>query len=193
MLKKILMTSALFALINIAYADPAPYVGGSSGIVNNTSSVKIDTFNYHYFGGSYRGVPFNLFIGYGGAFSNCFYLAGELFGTLGTADLTDKNGLKTSYGYGVAVVPGLMLSDHTLAYTRLGILRANFSKPSIMKMGGQFGLGLQTTLTQNIDVRFEYDYVAYGSINDSANSFFSNSNVNPRSDQFTVGIIYKFD
>lgn len=194
MLKKFVMTGALLAMgTGIAFADPipAPYVGASLGITTNTSSVKVTSPSTNYFGGSYRGIPFNLFVGYGGIITQCFYLAGEGFGTVGTFDISDKNGLKTSYGYGIALIPGVMLSDHTLAYLRGGVLRANFSAPNEMRTGGQFGLGLQTTITQNVDLRLEYDYVAYTSTSKTLNA--TNVSVSPRADQFTLGLLYKFD
>lgn len=195
MFKKILVISTiLFSSISIANADPAPYVGASIGITNNTSSVKYDLSNlatYNTFGGSYRGMPVNIFIGYGGVITQCFYLGGELFGTLGTFDLTDDTGLKTSYGFGLAIIPGLMLSDQTLAYLRFGILRAKFSRAEEMSNAGQFGLGLQTIVTQNVDLRVEYDYVAYRSVSALINN--SELSVTPRSDQFSVSLIYKFD
>lgn len=193
MFKKIILITAMTTLTtNVALANySAPYLGASFGITNTTSNVKISTPN-DFAGGSYRGVPFNLFVGYGGVLDQNFYLAGEVFGTVGTANLTDYKGLKTSYGYGASILPGIMLSDHTIAYARLGVVRSRFSKQNVTRTGGQAGLGLQTCLTQNIDIRGEYDYVAYKSVDGS----FLNRNswsLTPRSDQVTLGVVYKFD
>lgn len=178
MFKKILIVAALAASSSIAFASPAPYVGAGLGVTVNTSNSW----------GNYRGVPFNVFAGYSGVVSQSIYLAAELDATLATAEISNHSaGLKTSYGYGVSFLPGVMLSDHTLAFARLGVVRSRFSNPSTTTTGGKFGFGLQTTLTQNIDVRGEYDYTAYRSINRYG---FTNS---PVSDAANLALVYKFD
>lgn len=193
MVKKILLVSTIAALAsaNIAMANPAPYVGASIGITSNTSNIKLNGRTINIAGGNYRGMPINLFAGYGGVISQNFYLAGEAFVTPGTISLNNNNGLKTSYNYGVAIIPGVMLSDNTLAYVRAGILKAKFSSANGTRTGGQFGVGLQTTLTQNIDTRLEYDYVAYRSI--TATSAPNKLTISPRADQVSAALIYKFD
>lgn len=182
MMKKILFASALLVSAHVALATPAPYLGGSAGITANTSSQGV---------GSYRGMPFSGFVGYGGVLDQNFYLAGEVTGTLATADVTNGGLLKTSYGYGISVLPGMMLSDHTLAFVRLGVLRTNFSNANSMLTGGQFGFGIQTTLTQNVDLRGEYDFIAYRSNSDFDHATYSS--LSPRSDTFNLGLVYKFD
>lgn len=186
MLKKVLLASAIaLTASSAAVANTAPYVGASIGIVNNTANVKYNGTNDTV--GAYRGVPFNLFAGYGGVINQSFYLAGELFGTVGTANISNNSTLKTSYGLGAAIIPGVMLSDHTLAYARAGVVRSRFSDADMSRTGGQFGLGMQTALTQNVDLRGEYDFVAYQSKNTDFGS------VAPRQDQFSVGLVYKLD
>lgn len=180
MFKKVLIASAILAsTIGAALANPAPYVGASIGVIANTSSN----------GGNgqpanYRGVPVNLFAGYGGIVNQNIYLAGELTGTLGTGELNSNNGIKTTYGYGASFIPGVMLSDHTMAFARAGVVRTRFSQVSEMSTGGQVGLGLQTSLTQNVDLRGEYDYTAYRSVGGIGS---------PRQDAFNLGLAYKFD
>ncbi len=183
MLKKVILASAVLASsASFAMNAPAPYVGGSVGITANTSSSNAV--------GSYRGVPFNVFAGYGGVINQSFYLAGELGATLGTADIQD-NGLKSSYGYGVSIIPGVMLSDHTLGFARAGVVRARFPKQNSNSTGGEFGVGLQTSLTQCLDLRAEYDFIAYRSISGKTGG--KAYSVSPRSDQFNLGLVYKFD
>ncbi len=184
MFKKTLLSSVILAVTTgMAVANTAPYVGGGLGLVNNTSS------NNGYGHSAYfRGVPFNAVAGYGGVVTQNIYLAGEFFATPGTADISDNNGLKTSYGIGVSILPGLMLSDHTFAFARAGFVRTRFSDAGSMQNGGQVGLGLQTTVTQNIDVRGEYDFTSYGSFNGKINRVSS-----PNSDAFNVALLYKFE
>lgn len=188
MLKKILAGSMLLgSTMSIAFANPAPYLGGSMGVLVNTSS-NVATSSTMSEAGSFRGVPFSLFAGYGGVINQNFYIAGELFGTVATAELNNANGLKTTYGYGASVLPGVMLSDHTLAFARAGIVRTRFSNAGTSSTGGQFGLGLQTTVTQNIDVRGEYDFTAYRSLSNSVGNVGA-----PRQDAFNLALVYKFD
>lgn len=187
MLKKIVLASAILSsTIGIATAaqDLAPYVGAGLGVTVNT--LNTDSHGHEYGISNYRGVPFNLFAGYGGIVSQSYYLAGELGATLATANISGSNALKTTYGFGASIIPGIMLSDHTLAYGRLGVVRSKFDNDD-MRNGGQFGLGMQTSLTQNVDLRGEYDFIAYKSISSQGIS------VSPRADQFTVGLVYKFD
>lgn len=196
MFKKTLLISTILATTTSFAASTAPYVGASLGIINNTSS-SVPYATQTNSGqptrilaqpGNFRGVPLNVFAGFGGVINQNFYLAGELFGTVATAEISSNNGLKTSYGYGVSILPGFVLSDHTLAFVRGGLVRTRFSDANNTETGGQVGVGLQATLTQNMDVRGEYDYTSYGSFNNSIGKISS-----PTSDAFNAALIYKFD
>ncbi len=179
MIKKLLVASAILAAtssVSFATAAPAPYLGASLGVVNNSSSY-----------GNFRGMPLTISGGFGGLVNQTIYLAGELFGTLGTSTLqsnpaVNHSSLKSTYGYGASVIPGIMLSDHTMTYARLGVVKTRFSHYSKTVTGGQLGLGMQTSLTQNWDLRGEYDYTAY-------NKF---SGMSVKSDAFNLGVVYKF-
>lgn len=191
MLKKIILTSLIAAVTtSVAIANTAPYVGASIGITTNTANVKANGSEFT--GGAYRGVPVNLFAGYGGVVNQNFYLAGELSGTVGTMNISDNTQLKTTYGLGASIIPGVMLSDHTLAYARAGVVRSRFSNDGgNTQTGGQLGLGMQTCVAQNVDLRGEYDFVAYKSKNDTLGS--TTTSTAPRADQFTLGLVYKLD
>ncbi len=178
MYKKLLIASAILATSStVALASGAPYLGASLGVVDNTANT-----------GSFRGMPLTINGGYGATVNQSIYLGGELFGVLGTSTL-DKHttrsnpSLKTTYGYGVSFIPGYMLSDHTMAYARVGVVKTHFSNIDDTATGGQVGLGLQTSVTQNWDVRGEYDYTKYRRIN----------GVSPQSDAFNLGLVYKFE
>lgn len=178
MLKKLLMASVIAAITtNVAFATSgAPYIGASLGSKVNTSTFE-----------NFRGVPINIMVGYGATIGEGIYLAGEVFSTITDATVTD-NGLKSTFAYGVSIIPGLYLSDHTMGYVRAGVIRTRFSPAGGNNQtvsGGQFGLGIQTNLMQSWDLRGEYDYDAYGNIH--------NVPGNPRGDEFNLGIIYKFD
>jgi opacity protein-like surface antigen len=177
MLRKLLIASAIAAVsTQVAFATGAPYIGAALGSKVNTSTYV-----------NFRGVPINIMAGYGATIGEGIYLGGEVFSTVTDAEVTD-NGLKSTFAYGVSIVPGLFLSDHTMGYVRAGIMRTRFSPSGLGNVtvsGGQFGLGIQTNLMQNWDLRGEYDYDAYGSI--------SGLSGNPRGDDFTLAILYKFE
>jgi hypothetical protein len=178
-MKKILFPLVMLASTGVALANPSPYVGANIGITTNTTSN-----NGNNQAANFRGIPVNLFAGYGGILSQNFYLAGEIFGTLGTGEIDGKGGVKTTYAYGASMIPGVMLSDHTMGFARVGVIRSRFSSVSSYSTGGQFGVGMQSTLTQNVDVRGEYDFGAYRSVGGISS---------PRQDAFNLGLVYKFD
>lgn len=175
MFKKLVIASAVLAISGAAFAN-APYFGVSVGEKTNSSNNR-----------NARGVPATLSVGYGALVSQSVYMAGEIFGTAGTANVSD-NGLKSTYGYGVSFIPGVMISDHTMGYARIGAVRTRFTPTGLSNRsvtGGQLGLGLQTSLMQSWDLRGEYTYTAYSSLSGVSGS--------PRSDEFTVGLVYKFE
>jgi opacity protein-like surface antigen len=186
MFKKCLFLTTLLAS-NIATASygPYPYVGAGIGITANTS-----TSNTY---GSYRGVPIDLLLGFGGLVYQNFFLAGELTATLYTADLSNQGAVRTNYGAGISILPGIELCDHTLLFARLGAVRTHFSQVRVPTTsttanltGAEFGVGMQANVTQNIDIRGEYNFITYGNLNAGGYS------AKPRSDVFMTSLIYKF-
>lgn len=189
MLKKLTTASALLAVTaGVAMANPAPYIGAGLGITANTS-----TNSSAYMTSAFRGSPLSVLAGYGGTVNDWYYLAAEVNATLLTSSLSGTGTLKSSYGYGVSVLPGYMLSDHTVAFLRAGIVRTQFSDLDKYSTGGQLGLGLQTSLTQNLDVRGEYDFTAYSAMNTSVKTGGWVNSIAPRSDTTTLSLVYKFD
>jgi opacity protein-like surface antigen len=186
--KKIILAGVITMLtVGIAAAAAVPYVGGSLGISNTTSDDIITTTGTT--SGFARGVPLTLFVGYGGVLNeSSLYFAGELFGTVGTAEISSNNSTnsgtpRNTYGFGLSALPGVMLSDHTLAFLRVGVVRSEFTNGG-QANGGQLGIGLQTALTQNVDMRLEYDFTAYEDVGVIDH---------PRTDAVNLGIIYKFN
>ncbi|EKD55148.1 MAG: hypothetical protein ACD_60C00025G0045 [uncultured bacterium] len=177
MLKKIAIASSILAVSStLSFASSAPYLGIGLGLTNNTAGTS-----------NYRGIPFTISGGYGATVDQNVYLAGEIFANLGTATLNNNPGgvsLRTTYSYGLSFIPGLMLSDHAMMFIRLGVIKTRFSSlNSNATTGGQAGLGLQTSVTQNWDVRGEYDYTSYRRVGGAS----------PRSDAFNIGLVYKFE
>lgn len=181
MIKKVLIATALLsATASTAFAaqGPAPYVGASLGITANTST---NAGNGN--AGAFRGMPLKVFAGYGGVITQSIYLGGEFGGVAGTSQLSNKNNMRTSYGYSASLLPGILLSDQTLAYLRAGVVRSRFSNVNNMATGGEFGVGIQTNVMQDLDLRGEYDYTAYRTVSGISS---------PNSDAYDLGLVYKF-
>lgn len=179
MFKKLLVATAILAAsssVALAAYAPAPYLGASVGLVNNSSNsdTSID----------YRGITGNISLGYGGIVSPNFYLAGEIYGVPGSISVTGSSSLKTSWGVGASVLPGVMINDRTIGYARLGVIESRFSGPGTSRLGGQAGLGMQANVCQNWDVRGEYVYTKYNTVRGISS---------PNSDAFNVGVVYRFE
>jgi len=198
MFKKMLVATAILASSSVAFANAGvPYAGASIGVNDTQMNVKDagSTFNV---GG--RNANFTLFAGYGALVNPMFYLGGEAFvnSTAGNFDAVNAPAIgtvtyDTRYTYGVSLIPGLMLSDHVMAYGRVGVARASFNvkapgaNDDESVTGAQAGLGLQTSVTQNLDLRGEYVYSSYRSFTTGG------VKTSPSSDQFNVGLVYKFE
>lgn len=179
MFKKLLVVSAILAASStVALASvnsaPAPYVGGSIGLTDNSAKGH----------GTYRGLDANLALGYGGIVQQAVYVAGELFVVPGSISVGPSDTVKTSYSVGASILPGIMLNDKTMGYLRLGIVDSRFTDSSQTKVGGQVGLGLETNLCQNWDLRGEYTWSKYAS---------SGRLTSPTTDGAHIGIVYRFE
>lgn len=157
-----------------------PYVGFSVGSRVNTATDPVH----------FRGIDGILSLGYGAMLNPAFYLAGEIWG-LGTVNVKDYPSTprtttfstKSNWSYGASVLPGYMITDYVLGYVRLGVQRTRFNGQDETENGWHAGLGGQTNLTQNWDLRGEYVYSRYQSVRAIGR---------PQSDQFNLGLVYKF-
>lgn len=214
--KKLLVVSAITAATSTAaLASGAPYLGIGLGLNDLLATSKISdtdtTFTQHF---GDRGAELNVFGGYGQTINQNLYLGAELFGSKASTEITSNElkesdlDLKTTftpkYSYGASLIPGLMISDHTMAFARLGLVQTKFDAKITGKdstdegsqstqktlTGAQFGLGLQTSLTSNVDLRGEYVYTAYRSMNVGGDN---GMKITPNSGTASVGLIYKFE
>ncbi len=173
MFKKLLIASAVFAISSgVAFADGG-YAGYSGGMRDNIKNTN-----------SYRGLEGRLFLGYGTIVNPAFYFGGEIFGAPGSMSI-NNNGLKTTYEYGVSLVPSMVISEHAMMFLRLGIVRTHFNSANKTISGGQLGVGVQTGLTQSWDLRAEYIYTAFNTVNSATGA--------PKADQAYLGLVYKFE
>ncbi len=151
----------------------APYIGMSIGGRNTFSSAAP----------AYSGILGTLSLGYGGIVAPNWYLAGEGF-VDGSINVSNVSALKTTWDYGLSVLPGYLITDNLLGYLRLGAIETRFSTQNTWKVGYQVGLGGQTNLWQNWDMRAEYVYTGYSHVNYLTGS--------PKSSSVNFGLIYKF-
>lgn len=159
--KAIVTVAAFLSSTGMAFAAGKPYVGASLGVGGLHSQV---------------GAIANIFGGYGSTFDfkqQKFYLGGELDLHVGNYAYTHD---RVTAGLGVALMPGIMLSDSTLLYAKLGLDSTYASHYRTLYFGTQVGVGLQTALTRNIDIRGEYTTTR---VSDSG--------------QYSVGLVYKFE
>ena len=179
MLKKSLVCSAILALTSsLAIAGTmgaakapcekynykaGPYVGFSVGprLMQTGSSLQ------------YTGAEGTLSAGYGHLWSQWFYLAGEIFGgnsvrlkNYGTDILPFARitGFRSTWSYGFDAIPGIMLNERTLGYVRGGVVNTRFkinTAAGVVEQsptGWRAGVGIQTNVYSNLDVRLEYIY-----------------------------------
>jgi opacity protein-like surface antigen len=206
MLKKLLAVSAVLAFSStVAVAAAAPYVGVGLGVNALSSKISNNAVTANKLGAN--SALLNVFGGFGGLVNPTVYLGGELF--INAASTTAKSNSAVTYtkltaknSVGISFIPGIMLSEHTMAYARAGIVRTGFSVKSLdsnsygvsvynsksqARTGGQLGLGMQAGLTQNVDLRGEYVYTSYGSFKVQGTKY------TPSSNQFNVAVVYKFE
>lgn len=204
MFKKLMLTSAILAIgtTSAFAAGTGPYVGGS--LDANYSLFKDETNNAFVnstgnFGKVAPGAT--LFAGYGKLVKEKFYLGGEVFGSVTHSDLDGLEGVRhvsfdTHSSFGASLIPGVMLSDSTMAYARLGVVKTKFEVTDTINntsdstketvSGGQAGVGLQTQLTSKLDLRGEYDFTKYNSFDTDNNT----SKISPTSGQMKLGLVY---
>lgn len=154
-----------------------PYIGGSIGPQHNITGAPT----------AYDGIEFTGSAGLGTLFRNFFYLGGEFF--VGTsAKIKDypisgtNNGVRSTWSVGGDFIPGVMLTDTLLGYLRVGGLRANFNDVNAASSAWQVGLGGESHIYKNLDLRAEYVFSLYNSIPTIGR---------PQIDQFNVGVVYK--
>ena len=182
-------------------ADMGENISIANGAANANPSVSVNGW----LGG--------LFLGYGMTWNNWYYLGGEIFGNYANSSQgwdTTLNVSGANYGsnaemnssYGLAVLPGLRLTDSTLTYIRLGYTWANFkynesstavgsASNSSTEGGFTYGVGMETLITGNWSLRGEYTYTNYNNFSTSMAAG-SSSSINPSAGQYSLGVIYHF-
>lgn len=152
-----------------------PYIGINPGIRTNYNNTPA----------AFKGLEGTLSLGYA-MLNSSFYLGSEIFAQHDAQLQNYRNNsasLKTTWGYGLSVIPGFILADTIMGYLRVGVINTHFEASGGTITGGQVGVGLQAAVAENWDIRSQYVYSFYESLSDLAA---------PRSDDFSIGFIYKF-
>lgn len=171
-----LLSPALAAILSTTVFAGSFYIGPALFVQNISATMS-----------SYRDIHTRISIGYGQMVDD-YYLGGEFFFVPGTTVLSNSvspgdTSAKVSNSYGISFIPGLILNDKLMGYLRLGALTTNFTGAGTYKAGLQAGVGFETGLAKNWNLRGEYIYSSYKRITGLGSS---NSN------ELGMGVIYQF-
>lgn len=186
MFKKQLIASAAFLFSStICFANSFLYVAPTVVLQNISSD---DSSNF-------RSLSPRLGFGYAAELAQGLFLAGEVNVTAwpinlssndddGDTDDTNNSSLEIKTTFDVSILPGMMFSENTLGYIRLGVASAQFEESDDSVIAGELGIGLQTALANCWYIRGEYIYTTYASVDDISS---------PSSDTFALSFIYAFN
>lgn len=175
-MKKIALLSAVVALAvsSMAFADGF-YAGGDLGYSNNTTNSAQSSDEV-----AFKGAFGDLVAGYGMKMGSSLYLGAEFTMQLNSAKF--KSNVRKQGALGVSVRPGFYVNDNTMAYGVLGYDRGYFKSGTtkVSRNGLAFGAGVQTTLTDAMKMRVEFDHTKYS----------KDEGVSLNSDDVKVGVVY---
>lgn len=161
------------------------------------------------------GIFGSLFAGYA-ITRHTFYLASEINANLSSAtykssnvETYHSNVSKTYYkmnnAFGISILPGYLLSDTTLLYTRAGYSNAQFKitgndaslgNSNHRKNGFRYGLGIKQALSQRVALRMDYSRINYNSTRlatlDTLSNFAKNTSITPRQQLIELGVVINF-
>lgn len=156
-----------------------PYLGASAAFrINFTSLPTV-----------YLGTEGTAYLGWSKIFYSGNYIAIEAFGGDSAKIRNYWNGarqfgVRSSWSGGLSVLPGYMITPQVLAFLRLGAVETHILSRHKNTIGGQIGLGGETYLVDNIDMRFEYDYTNYKPISGIHK---------PNTCLYNLGFVYKWN
>lgn len=168
-----------------------PYVGASIGPRINMTGVPL----------TYIGAEGTLSAGWGRLWNQRYYLAAEIFGA-NSANLnkfgtfregSNIDSVRSTWNYGLDIIPGLMLNDKMFIYARGGVVQtrmiveSQYNSTGMNANGWRTGVGVQGNVYKNLDLRLEYIFALY----QKPVATFANEGT-PFSNQGNLGLVYKF-
>lgn len=168
-----------------------------------------------------KGFFGNIFAGYGRLYQQ-FYLGGEI--NAAVSSLEYHYSANYSFGsiiyqlnrtydidshYGIAIRPGYVLIENVMLYGKLSYLRAHVKTKVVQTdaigdflsdansrniSGIGYGFGLEAALSQQWNVRVEYEHVDYNDYTETTviGAESDSITITPRSDQFGIALAYRF-
>jgi opacity protein-like surface antigen len=195
--------------------DEGYYLGISAGYDTFSVTDKLDFRPFAYYDPTVTvdGVTGGVFIGYRRLFdpSHKIYLGGEFFIKGSSADsdyritINSNNTLTTDVNmisnYGLSLMPSIQINPKSLLYLRLGYnwlkietnqINTNSNFPPMQfndfdtLHGFNYGIGLETIFLDRVDLRFEYQFTQYNSMETPI------AKISPFNQQWLVGLLYRF-
>lgn len=194
--KALIATAVLAASTGVAFANGGTYKEAphathncyvSVGVTRDFVNYEISDHGYDHgyaYGYGYGhgdhvdlgddGWDADLAVGIGWTFQDHYYLGLEAFGSITNNEAHfGPAEIEMEHSFGVSVLPGVKISDSTMAFLRLGWVRSRFEVKGGMfggsisksRNGGQVGIGLETMVTNNVSTSLEYDWARYGNWN----------------------------
>lgn len=207
-----LLTLLALSSSTAAYAaNSGFYVGVDGG--RDTGTIKTD-YTTSTRPASVTPVPLDGFLwgvhgGYNWFLTQQFVLGTELFWNRSTAsdEYQGAKDLTLSNSIGASLLPGWQLDSKNRLYARLGWIQSQFSNISdgqtlesqerafqnTRSNGIELGAGYLVTLVNQWDLRMEYDYAYYQSLEINTPNSNNNYSFKPVFDRYTLGLNYNFD
>lgn len=228
---KVLLGIPLFMLSMPSFGFCESYVGLGIGpenvnfkqkaqVINRPPSADARVIDKTQFGG--QGGFGSIFAGIAYRFAGCdpncdnLYLGGEInfnFRTLKFKSTNEEfvnfnfnhNTYRMRRDYGISLLPGILFSDCTLFYARLGYSNGRFvsdttdtSLQSLSKNrnGFRYGLGFRQGFNACWAFRIEYNQIDYQKVKmqtfDPVGNVLKNTSITPHTQRFELGLMYTF-
>jgi outer membrane immunogenic protein len=215
MFKKIAMVLTLALASTASYAGnfDGLYAGVGAGLERTTLDLDESAMRHSAHDSATKdGYLGSLFAGYSTIIGSSFYLGGELNVDGSTTHFSGDSNVRTTTArlnrvYGISVLPGFVVSDNTLVYARLGLVKAHYSIRDYADKfgynanktgdvnGKRYGVGVSQNISPNLNLRLEYSRINYSSINTSgkvAGLVTINNRFSPKTDRLELGLSYHF-
>lgn len=169
-------------------ANSGPYIG--VGVTHDNLASGGDLEGE----GGINGLGATFFAGYDVPLSANVFVGVEANFDLATARVGDDDfGLEADHAFGATARLGYNLNDSTALYGRVGYQRGRMTerfegeRASYSRDGLRLGAGLQTALTENASLRFEYNHTSYDLDVD-----FEDFDGSLNNNQFSIALSYGF-